>query len=130
MKVSFDFDNTLDQQEVQDFAMILINKGVDVWIHTARFPESEFRPKWNDDIYKVADELGIPIKNIVLTQMSDKFIFIRDKNFIWHLDDNSNECINITNHSDCIGVNYSSYNNKWLNICTKIIRREKLKLLS
>lgn len=30
-KVSFDFDGTLDKKHIQQFAIELINSGVDVW---------------------------------------------------------------------------------------------------
>lgn len=118
-KVSFDFDGTLDNDEVQKFAIKLINNGIDVWVHSARFPESEVRPRWNDDIYKLADKLGIPKTNIVLTEMYDKFIFLQNNNFIWHLDDSTSTIKSINENSDVKGVHYSG---NWLKKCKKLIK--------
>jgi hypothetical protein len=40
MKISFDFDDTLSLPEVQKIAKSYIDKGYDVWVTTARSPES------------------------------------------------------------------------------------------
>lgn len=123
MKVSFDFDGTLDNNNVQEFALKLINDGIDVWIHSARFCESEVRPRWNDDIYEVADRLGIPRENIVLTEMYDKFIFFQDRDFIWHLDDSSATIKSITEKTETIGIHYSHYSDDWIKKCNKLIKK-------
>lgn len=36
MKVSFDFDDTLSKPKVQEYAKELINRGIEVYIVTAR----------------------------------------------------------------------------------------------
>jgi len=123
-KVSFDFDNTLDFDIVQDFALSLIKDGIDVWIHSARFEESDIRPKWNDDIFKVVDKLGIPRHNIILTGMFDKYIFLENENFIWHLDDKKLECNAITERTNTIGVHFNKYdkNMEWKDKCVKLLK--------
>lgn len=126
-KVSFDFDNTLDFDVVQEFALSLIKNGIDVWIHSARFPESDVRPKWNDDIYKVSDKLGIPRHNIILTEMYDKYIFLEDEDFIWHLDDKKLECKTITKKIDTKGIHFNKYdkNLEWKDKCIKLLNKKR-----
>lgn len=123
-KISFDFDNTLDNKEVQKFASKLITDGVDVWIHTSRFTESDIRPKWNDDIYEIANITGIPKKNIIFTEMYDKYIFFKDNGFIWHLDDKKNECKSITNKTSTTGIHFNKYDKEllWKNKCVKLLK--------
>ena len=124
MKVSFDFDETLDNEDVQKFAIELIKRGVEIWIHTARFPESEVRPRWNDDIYKVMYNIGIPRTNVVFTEMYDKYIFFKDKDFIWHLDNSSSTIKIINERTNTIGIHYItiSKGNNWKKKCLKLLK--------
>lgn len=93
-KISFDFDGTLTEKIVQDYAKSLIKKGFDVYVCTFRTKEyndalyrivDKSKPA-NSDLYKITDELGIPRKNIIFTEMSDKSEFL-DDTFLFHLDD-------------------------------------------
>ena len=73
-KISFDFDSTLKELNVQEFAKELIECGFEIWIVTSRFDDdptkiTEHHPSWmkalkfpgtNDDLRKVAEELDIP----------------------------------------------------------------------
>jgi len=93
-KVSFDFDGTLTEKIVQDYAKSLINKGFDVYVCTFRTKEYNdelFRivdksTPANSDLYKITDLLKIPRENIIFTEMADKSEFLTD-DFICHLDD-------------------------------------------
>ena len=92
MKVSFDFDSTLSRPIIQKYAQELINKGIEVWICTSRVDDEEALKRWklsghNDDLFLVAAELKIPKERIIFTNYNNKVDFLRDKNFIWHLDD-------------------------------------------
>jgi len=40
MKVSFDFDGTLEFKNVQDYAKQLLDEGVEVWVVTTRWDEN------------------------------------------------------------------------------------------
>lgn len=102
MKVSFDFDGTLSKPVVQKIAKTLVNAGIEVWIVTRRYDSVE---KYEDsfleyyDIYrdnleeahnnlfKVADEVGIPRDRIKFTNMEYKYTFFKGTDFNWHLDD-------------------------------------------
>lgn len=95
MKVSFDFDGTLEFKQVQDFAAELISKGVDVWVVTTRWDENHkhkygFNPTL-DDLWEVVDRLGIPRWKVRFTCMEWKHTYLKGTNFIWHLDDNPDE---------------------------------------
>lgn len=58
-KVSFDFDDTLTREDIQNIASKLISDGVDVYIISAR--------QSKDGIYPIADKLGINHSNIFAT---------------------------------------------------------------
>ena len=120
MKVSFDFDSTLDRPVVQDYAKSLIQDNIEVWIVTSRM--SKVNTDWNKDLFLVADKLGILKENIVFTEMSDKFEFFKDKDFIWHLDDDWVELNLINEHcKDTWGFGCFG-NSVWKNKCDKLLK--------
>jgi len=113
MKVSFDFDSTLDRFDVQAFASSLVNKGYDVWIVTSRCDTEKAEAKgwwWvvknNEELYKVAEDVGIKRENIVFTEFADKIEFLKDKGFLFHLDDDVDELTAILKSGDpCYPMN-------------------------
>ena len=59
VKVSFDFDGTLEFQDVQNYARTLMQSGVDVWVVTTRWDENH-KHKYGlnptlDDLWEVID---------------------------------------------------------------------------
>jgi len=112
MKVSFDFDSTLSRKDVQEFATELVNKGIEVWIVTARIDNETGKKngwpwieKQNQKLFDIAQSCGIKSENIKFTSMVDKIDFLKDKNFIFHLDDDGIEIELIEESGDtCIGV--------------------------
>ena len=84
-KVSFDFDDCLSEKEVQDYAQSLVDRGIEVWITTRRLETSLEHP--NIDLKKVAKKLGIPDKRITFMGMQWKYVFLKNSDFIWHIDD-------------------------------------------
>ena len=125
MRVSFDFDNTLDIPKVQEYAKKLINDGLEVWIYTSRYDTDEaikrfHSSKWNDDLFKIAREVGIPLERIRFTNMELKSELIKGKDILWHLDDDTIEVDFINEDTFCIGVERSSKND-WLKECNEII---------
>ena len=108
-KVSIDFDSTLSRRDVQIFVSSLM-KDFEVWIVTSR-PEKyvgkykNYNPT-NDDLFEVADEIGILREHIVFTNHKDKITFLLNKNFLFHLDDDDHELIEIMRSKDgCKPVN-------------------------
>jgi len=124
-RVSFDFDSTLDLRVVQEYAKELIDKGLEVWIITSRYDtkEAEIRfhtKNWNEDLFKVAKELGIPNERIIFTNMELKAETIEEMDLLWHLDDDSIELDFINNETKCVGVERGRKND-WLLQCKKLI---------
>ena len=113
MKMSFDFDDTLDRFDVQAFANSLVNKGHDVWIVTSRYnTEGALINGWpwiegqNEVVYKVAEDVGIKRENIVFTNYKDKIDYLAGKGFVFHLDDSADELMKIYESDDpCYPMN-------------------------
>jgi hypothetical protein len=111
-KVSFDFDSTLSRDDVQEFASDLIDLGFDVWVVTSRFNDKTADEKnwwWvkknNKELYDICEKLNIPKENIVFTEMVDKIEFLKDKGFLFHLDDDELEIEFIEESGDsCKGI--------------------------
>lgn len=120
-KVSFDFDGTLSKNKVQKYAKMLIKSGVECWIVTSRMGfGKEPRPDWNDDLFEVAREIGIPKERIHFCCMDNKANFLNGKGFIWHLDDDLIELSFIKTDSDCNPI--SCFGNKtYLQECSYLL---------
>jgi hypothetical protein len=120
-KVSFDFDSTLDREDVQEFAKHLIEDGLEVWVTTSRCSDEEaekrrWNPNWNKDLWLVTERLGIPKDRVNFTAYVDKWNVLNNKGFLWHLDDDNVEIELLEeNNSDCIGINVCFKD--WLNEC-------------
>ena len=116
MKVSFDYDDTLSIEFVQSYAELLVSRGIDVWIVTARHADGK-----NGDIYNTAGKLGIPKERIVFTDMKPKATFFKGSNFIWHLDDRANELTAINNNTNVKGV-WVLDDRTWMGTCERLIK--------
>jgi hypothetical protein len=121
-KVSFDFDGCLGHRaDIQEFCKKLIERDdVEVWIVTSRpeHPEKFFegwdklseRSKWSndDDLFPLAEKLGIPREHIVFTWWTPKadWFAVNGKDFIFHLDDDTVELRDIAGipNSKLIGI--------------------------
>lgn len=94
-KVSFDFDGTLEFDNVQKYAKELIDRGIEVWVVTTRWDENhKHKYPMNatlDDLWEVVDKLGIPRWHVRFTCMQWKSTYLKGTNFVWHLDDNPTE---------------------------------------
>ena len=121
MKVSFDFDDCLDNLVVQEYATELIKRGVDVWICTARTPSlggvDNIDYGWNRDVFRMCKDLGIPDDHVIMTDCGLKSFYLNNKDFIWHLDDMMYNITDIREESDCWGVLYSPFDMKWKEVC-------------
>jgi len=103
-KISFDFDGTLNNDDVQNFVLDIIDK-YDVYIITSRVSNNEFAKNWNNDLFLTADYLGIKKENIIFLELSDKYDFFKDnEDFIYHLDDMEDEIKNINLNKNVKGI--------------------------
>ena len=131
MKVSFDFDGTLSREDVQEFSTSLINDNHEVWIVTSRQNTEDALArghhcveKQNQQLFDVADKCGILRENIAFTAHQDKIIFLKDKGFLFHLDDDIHELMEIKYGGDpCIPVNVEYFS--WKEICLELINKNK-----
>jgi len=129
MKVGFDFDSTLSRKDVQEFAKELVNEGHEVWIVTSRFDdEYAMKKNWhwikgqNQKLFDVAEDCGIKKENIHFTCMESKSIFIKNKGFVFHIDDDVDELMAILNSKDsCKTVNVDHF--EWKETCKNILQK-------
>jgi hypothetical protein len=129
MKVSFDFDGTLSRKDVQKYAKKLVESGIEVWIVTSRIAtEPALAKGWhwierqNQELYDVAKEVGIKRENIAFTEFVDKIEFLKDKGFIFHIDDDVDELMAILNSKDsCKTVNVDHF--EWKETCENILKK-------
>lgn len=133
IKVSFDFDHTLSQPHVQEFAKELLDMGIDVWVVTTRYDVNHlhkyamhYSPTM-DDLWEVVDTLGIPRWKVRFTNMEWKYTYLNDTEFVFHLDDSQHE-LTRAEYNKCsvpmIQVNSSSFKNK----CLRLINRYESKV--
>ena len=134
MKVSFDFDGTLSRKNVQRFAKELVAAGHEVWIVTSRVSDemannypTEFKNrvlKENRKLFRVADNVGIKRNHIIFTGFVNKIEFIKGKDFIFHLDDDLDELMEIFSSKDpCKPINVE--HSEWEMDCRELIEIEK-----
>ena len=133
MKVSFDFDGALSRKDVQKLAKDLVSKGYEVWIVTSRFSDEAAKTKnWNwiegqnQKLFHVAEDCGIKVENIHFTCMESKSLFLEGKGFIFHLDDDVIELMDIlesnrSNEIKCFPVNVEHF--EWEETCKEILRK-------
>jgi hypothetical protein len=137
MKVSFDFDGTLSRKDVQSLAKELVNEGHEVWIVTSRFSDEAAKEKnwhWiegqNQKLFDVAQECGIKKENIHFTCMESKSYFLEGKGFIFHIDDDDIELMDIFENNKftsdkCFPVNVEHF--EWKETCRNILNKNLAK---
>jgi hypothetical protein len=124
MKISFDFDNTLEFLTVQDFAKRLISEGHDVCILTTRYEDPTKYPRDVTEEFayfnKVAKDLGIKETNF--TNFQWKHTVIDSLGIDIHIDDNLYEevsAINIYCKARCVHYRYGE--DDWQNEVRNLI---------
>jgi len=123
IKISFDFDSTLDNIVVQEYAKSLLSKGFEIWIVTSRMDnESARNYMWNKDLFEVSDNIGIDRNNINFCNMEDKYHFFnRNEGFLWHLDDDMVELDFINSETKTIGIHVEQPG--WIEKCNDLIKK-------
>lgn len=128
MKVSFDFDDTLDREPVQSFAAWLIAQGVEVWVTTSRYANEYWLTNglakpvdWspNADLWDVVARLKIRADRVTFTGHRAKWTEFRDSDFLWHLDDDPEEIDEINQYTNVRCVN--SKGSFWMRECKEIL---------
>lgn len=115
LKVAFDYDDTLTNEVVFQFAKHMVNKGHDVWILTVRTSNEQYlahckrmniEPRLegrNADLIADAEELGIADK-IIYTDTEDKLSFYQNHQFDLLFDDDADWHCNPICENGGIGV--------------------------
>lgn len=99
-KVSFDFDDTLSTKRGQTLAKRLITQGKDVYIITRRQESA------SAEVYKVADELGIPKSKVYFTNGKMKWETIKILGIDIHYDNNQQEIDLIDKNTNAVGIKF------------------------
>lgn len=128
MKLSFDFDGTLDRKDVQDFCRKMMRWGHEVWVCTMRTKEyndalykiADKTLPANYDLYKVTDDLKIPRERIIFTEMEEKSKFL--EGFVWHLDDDWMVLKELELNSNVKGIDVRK--SFWKNNCMENLERQ------
>lgn len=122
--VTFDFDGTLSREDVQKYALQLLNKGVDVWVLTSRYCElTKHLYPHNptlDDLWVVVEKLKIPKHKVIFTRMLPKADVLENTKVLWHLDDDSFELDEINKRCKTVGISVFG-SSKWKSKCNKIL---------
>ena len=135
MKVSFDFDSTLSRKDVQRFAKELVKAGHEVWIVTSRISNEQAQLEYssnytkdriyksNKKLFRVADNVGIKREHIIFCNFTVKIDSIAGQGFVFHLDDDSDELMEIFSSKDpCKPINVE--HSEWEIDCRKLIEIE------
>lgn len=128
MKISFDFDSTLTRPDVQEFAKQCIESGHEVWLVTSRQDTESALQRghhWvehqNNQLFEVAEQVGIDANRIVFTSHQPKIEFLAGKEFAIHIDDDIEELLDIKISKDpCVGVNVEYF--EWKEITEKLLK--------
>ena len=128
MRVSFDFDGTLSRPDIQAYAKSLVDLGHEVWIVTSRYSsEAGMEKGWpwigqqNLTVFSIAEECGILKERIVFTNGAAKIYSIKSQGFAFHLDDDVDELMQISEGQDpCRPINVDHF--EWNDRCNKIIK--------
>ena len=131
LRVSFDFDDTLDKEYVQKYVKELITRGIEVWIVTSRFSdpyEYEFpnQPvettlQMHRNLFDVAKGLGISKEHIKFTEMIFKAEYFKDNWFAFHVDDHYVELNTINKRTNVTGIQVQK--SSWISKCEKILKK-------
>lgn len=138
IKISIDFDGTLSEKEVQDFALTLMNqKNAEVWIVTRRYEKiedytEEIINQWKikdllkefNYLFEVANKIGIPRERIIFTNMQWKYFTMNKEKFHVHIDDDPTEISLISTYSPTTAIRYRPKTNYWKDFINKVIGME------
>ena len=128
MKVSFDYDGTLALPHVEEFAKELVEQGYEVWVVTSRVSEEDsIHHPWggtdrNKDLWESCERIGIPKNQVKFTKFADKIEFLKDKDYLFHLDDDLYELTAIMESKDsCQPLNVGHF--EWKENCLEVLNK-------
>jgi acid phosphatase class B len=109
LKISFDFDGTLDSYPMQVHAAHMLKAGHDVYVVTARTSHINHRgvtdaKTINQDLWRIVDRLGIKESNVHFTEGADKWQMLGALGMDIHYDDMEEEVNGINETGVCLGI--------------------------
>jgi hypothetical protein len=116
MKLSFDFDGTLNCSFIQEYVSSLTD--VEILICTSRLETDD-----NSDLFEISDKLNIKRSNIIFTNGDDKYLYLKDKNILAHVDDCNLTLDLIKKYGDIKPI-YLFGNRNWKQQLNKLIEDE------
>ena len=96
MKISFDFDDCLSEEWIQQMAQALSLQH-EVWIVTSR-------TRYGQDLLDVAEKLSITKERIILTDGAMKWSILNHYNIDVHYDDMWDEVLEINCRKKCKAI--------------------------
>lgn len=120
IKISFDFDETLDREDVQKYCLYLQSKDIEIFVTTSRCDEKYLPQSSNKDMFNLCDKLNIPRNNIILCNYYDKYETIGDKGFLWHLDDSQDEISLLNIYTNIKGIDVTK--DGWREECESYLK--------
>lgn len=115
VRCSFDFDDTLTQQECREYYENLLDRGFDCWIVTQR------PPTFNRDIYDFVKKVGGDLTHVVFTDLEHKWPYMRNVRPVFHVENNWMESTLIKKKTSTVPINYG-FNPKWREECEFLLR--------
>lgn len=100
-RISFDFDGVLSTPRGRKLAQLVIEGGATVYIITARMRSQ------SEDVYRVADDLGIKRERVIFTNNRDKWHVMAQYRIGTHYDDNAEQITKINEKTQTKGVQFS-----------------------
>lgn len=107
LKISFDFDGTLNLEQIEKLVSKLDHKFFDIYVITSRHKNAHS----NHDLWDIVQKLGINIDNIFFLEGSYKWRKILELGINYHFDDVVEECQLILQHTKCIPILIWDYDN-------------------
>lgn len=101
-RISFDFDGVLSTPRGRKLAKHIIDGGATVYIITARMRNQ------SEDVFKVADDLGIKRERIIFTNHRDKWHVMEQHRIGTHYDNNAEQIKKINEKTSTKGVQFSA----------------------
>lgn len=112
--ISFDFDSTLSDFEVQKVARGLLNDGYNIIVTTSRSEERD-----NTDLEEVVDNVGID--SVTYTNHNDKHIYLKDSDVDVHVDDDKVELFLLQQYTSVVPIDVK--NSDWVFMLNELLDR-------
>jgi hypothetical protein len=101
-RISFDFDGVLSTPRGRKLAKLIMDGGATVYIITARMRNQ------SEDVFKVADDLGIKRERIIFTNHRDKWHVMEQYRIGTHYDNNAEQIKKINEKTNTKGIQFSA----------------------